>query len=277
MSFAVASLFVVVAILYSIASAMFLTFLARGQAATATAASRVLSVAAACHVAFVVVETLHTTSHELVDIHQALAVASLFVTVGYLIFTRRPATEGSSPSRLKVLGAFVTPVTLLFFLGAGFRRGAGEVPPNVRSAILPVHIAVNVIGIACFALAFAVAVAYVAQERQLRRKQLGGLFQRLPPLDTLDALSFRLVTLGFPLLTFGVITGTFWAVRIDPDAPRINVTQMMGLATWVLFALVLVLRAVVGWRGRRAAIGTMIGFAFACVVLVGYVLRSAGG
>jgi ABC-type transport system involved in cytochrome c biogenesis permease subunit len=47
----------------------------------------------------------------------------------------------------------------------------------------------------------------------------------------------------------------------------------MGLVEWALFAAVLLLRAVAGWRGRRAALGTMLGFLVACAVLFGYVLR----
>jgi ABC-type transport system involved in cytochrome c biogenesis permease subunit len=171
-----------------------------------------------------------------------------------------------------VLGAFVTPITLLFFLGAGFRGGL-EVSDEVRSVVLPVHIGVNLLGIAAFALAFGVSVAYIVQERQLRQKKIGGLFQRLPSLDTLDTLGFRMVIVGFPLLTLGVVTGTLWAVRLDPEAPPIGATQTMGLVEWALFAAILLLRAVAGWRGRRAAIGTMMGFVVACAVLFGYVLR----
>jgi ABC-type uncharacterized transport system permease subunit len=116
-------------------------------------------------------------------------------------------------------------------------------------------------------------VAYIVQERQLRQKKIGGLFQRLPSLDTLDTLGFRMVIVGFPLLTLGVVTGTLWAVRLDPEAPPIGATQTMGLVEWALFAAILLLRAVAGWRGRRAAIGTMMGFVVACAVLFGYVLR----
>jgi len=45
----------------------------------------------------------------------------------------------------------------------------------------------------------------------------------------------------------------------------------------VLFAAVLVLRAVAGWRGKRAAYGTIAGFVFAVLVLVVYLVRGAGG
>lgn len=262
--------FALTALLYLVAAGLYLGFLIRDGERLARGGTAVLGVAVVSHVAFVAIDWLNAGNVPVSDIHQALAVASLLVVLGFLAFARtRP--------RLRVLGAFITPITLLLFLGAGFRRGVAVVGEGMRSAILPVHVASNVLGLVCFALAFGAALAYVLQERQLRRKQLGGLFQRLPPLDVLDALSFRLVVIGFVFFTGGVLTGTFWAVRIDPSAPAIGATQTIGVLAWLLFAGVLLLRVAVGWRGRRAAIGTMLGFLCACAVLVGYVLRDGGG
>ncbi|UJR78476.1 cytochrome C assembly family protein [Sandaracinus amylolyticus] len=263
-------LFAITAVLYLLAGSLYLAFLARDGQQLARGGTAVLGVAVVSHLAFLTVDFVAAGNVPIADIHQALAVASLLVVLGYL------ATVRGKP-RLLVLGAFITPVTLLLFLGAGFRRGVAVVGEGMRSAILPIHVVSNVLGLVGFALAFAAALAYVIQERQLRRKNLGGLYQRLPPLDVLDQLSFRLVVVGFLFFTGGVITGTFWAVRIDPSAPTIGATQTIGVLAWLLFAGVLLLRVAVGWRGRRAAIGTMLGFLCACAVLVGYVVRGDGG
>lgn len=262
------ALFALALTLYSLACALYIAFLARGVERLGAYGGWSLAAAVVAHIAQLVVEALGSTSVFFGDIHQALAMGSLLVAVVYLIGI------GTAPNtKFRVLGAFITPITLLFFLGAGLHRGVGHVSEEVRSLMLPIHILVNVLGIVCFALAFGVSIAYVIQERQLRQKRMGGLFQRLPSLDTLDTLAFRMVIVGFPLLTLGVVTGSLWAVRLDPDAPPIGATQTMALLTWTLFAAVLLLRAIAGWRGRRAAIGTMLGFACACCVLVGYVIQ----
>lgn len=266
-------LFACVAVLYSVSGALYLAFLARGTEPMGKSASVALGGAVALHIVYLVVSVATSSRPLFSDIHQALGFGSLLVALAYLGIVTMRARRVGAPDKLRVLGAFVTPITLLFFLGAGLRREV-DVSDEVRSAILPFHIAVNVLGIAAFALAFGVSVAYVLQERQLRRKKLGGLLERLPSLDTLDGLAFRLVIVGFPLLTLGVVTGTLWAVRLDPDAPPIGATQTMGLIEWALFAAVLLLRVAAGWRGRRAALGTMLGFLAACAVLFGYVLRS---
>lgn len=268
-------LFALTAALYFLAGALYLVFLGRGHEGLAKAGTALLGVAVVAHLAFLAVDFVAAGNVPTADIHQALAVLSLLVVLGYLATVTWESRRGAP--RLLVLGAFITPVTLLLFLGAGFRRGVAVVGEDMRSALLPLHVSVNVLGLVAFAIAFGVALAYVLQERQLRKKKLGGLFQRLPPLDVLDSLSFRMVLIGFPLFTIGVITGTVWAVRLDPSAPQIGATQTIGVLAWLMFAAVLLLRVAAGWRGRRAAIGTMLGFLCACAVLIGYVLRDAGG
>lgn len=266
----VPALFALTAALYAIAGGLYVLFLAKGAEPMATWAARVLGMAVVSHLGFLGTNWALLGHVPTADIHQALAVMSLLVVLVFLITIR-------SRARLRVLGAFITPVTLLLFMGAAFRRGVGPVPEEVRSALLPVHVAVNVLGLVAFALAFAAAIAYLIQERQVRRKNLGGLFQRLPALDQLDSLGLRAVLVGFPLLTIGVVTGTIWAVQLHESAFSISAAQAFALLAWLLFAAVLLLRVAAGWRGRKAAIGTMLGFLCTMVGLAGYVLRSNGG
>lgn len=263
-------LFALCAAGYAISAALYVAYLAQGSEGAERWAARVLGAALLGHVGFLAANWAIAGHLPTADIHQALAVMSLLVAIAFLITAR-------SKKRLRVLGAFITPVTLLLFLGAAFRRGVGPVPEPVRSAMLPFHVAVNVLGLVAFALAFAAALAYVIQERQLRRKQLGGLFQRLPELEVLDSLGLRSVLAGFPLLTAGVVTGTIWAVQNSPGSFGLSAAQSFGLLAWLLFAAVLLLRVAAGWRGRKAAIGTMLGFGCTMAVLVGYVLRDGGG
>ncbi|MEM6954798.1 MAG: cytochrome c biogenesis protein CcsA [Myxococcota bacterium] len=268
-------LFIATAVLYSVTSALYLVALFRGTEGT-TAAARasrsarsVLLVSVVAHMTYLAVDRFNDATPAMPVIHQTLTFISLGVVVAFLIaLLRRPA--------IGVLGAFLSPVTLLFFLGSGLGRSVSEVSPEVRSALLPVHVGVSLLGIVAFALAFAAAMGYVLQERLLRQKRLGGLFQRLPPLDVLDMFGFRSVSVGFPLLTLGIITGAFWTLRIRPDAPPLAPTHVFAIVSWVLFALVLVLRVAGGWRGRRAAFGTILGFLSSAAVLLGYMLRGGG-
>lgn len=264
------ALFAATAALYAVAAGLYVHYLARGGHGGAKWAYRVLLGAVLSHLGFVGFNWFALNNPPWADIHQALAVLTLSLMLMFL-FTSR------TRDRLQVLGAFVTPVTLLLFLGAAFRRGVGPVPEDVRSAMVPLHVSANVLGLAAFAFAFAAGAAYVIQERQLKRKQLGGLFQRLPALDVLDTIGLRSVLVGFPLLTVGVVTGTMWAVQLSGGSFGVSASQGFGLLAWLLFAGVLLLRFAAGWQGRKAAIGAMLGFLLTVVVLVLYVVRDATG
>jgi ABC-type uncharacterized transport system permease subunit len=97
--------------------------------------------------------------------------------------------------------------------------------------------------------------------------------RRLPPLDALDRAEHRFLLGGFPLLTIGIITGTLWARRVEMGASADVLRAAFGYVTWLVIASVLFLRAAAGWRGRRAAYGTIAGFGLAVVVLVLYLTR----
>ncbi len=260
------AVFAATALLYAVSCVLFFAHLARGGRKSVIWASRILGVAICAHAVFLGCDYVLAGHAPMTDIYQALALLSLLIALGYLATMRR--------HKLTVLGAFITPLTLLLFLAVGLRGSVPQVPEDVRSALLPLHVGVNVLGIVAFALAFAAAVAYVIQERALRSKHVAGVFQRLPPLDVLDSLGLRLVTIGFPLFTLGLLTGTIWAAR---DGFDLNTGEGFALIAWVFFGSVLLARAAAGWRGRRAAIGTMIGFLFSMAAIAGYVLRGYRG
>lgn len=263
-----AALFVATAFAYGVACTLYLVSLVRGTEGTGRFARIALMVSVVLHLVYLVADH-QSAGPPMGRMHQTLTMLSLGIVSAFLV-------AGLKKQSITVLGAFITPVALFFFLGAGLGRSVEHVSDDTRSTLLPFHIGVNVVGIVAFALAFGAAVAYVIQERMLRTKRLTGVFERLPPLDVLDGFSLRAVSVGFPLLTIGVVTGAFWATRVDQGV-YLTSPQAFGLAAWVLFAGVLVLRIAAGWRGRRAAIGTIVGFLCAAAVLVGYSIRDLGG
>jgi ABC-type uncharacterized transport system permease subunit len=262
------ALFVATAICYVAAAMLFSAHLRGRGARSEWWATRSSWIAVMAHVGYVFVDYAIAGRAPLSTMQETLALLSLLIAVSFLATMRR--------HRLVVLGAFIIPVTLLLFLGAALRGPAARVPEGVRSALLPLHIAVNVLGLAAFALAFGVALAYVIQEQLLRRRQLAGVFQRLPALDVLDSLGFRLVTIGFPLFTLGVVSGSLFAARLG-NALSFSTGQGFAVVAWLFFAVVLMSRVAAGWRGRRAAIGTVLGFLCALAAVGGYLLREVGG
>jgi ABC-type uncharacterized transport system permease subunit len=121
----------------------------------------------------------------------------------------------------------------------------------------------------------AAAALYLVQERRLKEKKRPAGRGVLPPLDTLDTAEHRFLLAGFPLLTLGIVTGTYFAHKLESGGVDDILRTIFGYATWLLIGGVLLLRAAAGWRGRRSAYGTIAGLCCATAVLVGYLVRPA--
>jgi cytochrome c-type biogenesis protein CcsB len=179
-------------------------------------------------------------------------------------------------AHLTVVGALVAPLGFLLTLSAYiFESGNPALPRHLESVWLPAHIAPAFLGYAVFAVAFCLSVTYLLQERQLKRKRKGGLFRRLPSLETLDNLNYRFVTWGFALFTIGILTGSFLAREIWGALWSWEPVQIWSAVTWLLYAVLLHARTV-GWRGRKAARLTILCFAVLAASFLGVNLLFPG-
>ena len=261
-------LFGATATVYFLASALFIAFLL-GRADTAVRwAPRLVALGVPLHAAQICLWSLVLHVCPVRGIHFALSVASMLVCVVYVLARLR--------LRIDVVGAFVAPQALAFLLASRFVGGPIDAEPHLRSALLPFHVVANLLGIALFTLAFAAAVAYLLQERRLKNKDLEGM-DRLPPIDALDRAEHRFLVAGFPLLTIGVLTGTLWAREIEAGGAAEIARAALSYLSWALIGGVLLLRAAAGWRGRRAAYGTILGFGLTVLVMLLYLARSVMG
>ncbi len=163
--------------------------------------------------------------------------------------------------RLDLLGPFTMPIVFILMLSSSILpREMRPLSPMLQSYWLGIHTFLAFLGNAAFAVAFGIGIMYLIQEHHLKSKRLGGLFQRLPNLQLLDEVNYRLISLGFPLLTLAIITGAIWAESAWGSYWRWDPKEVWSLITWFIYALVLHARLTAGWRGRRAAILSIIGF-----------------
>lgn len=87
-----------------------------------------------------------------------------------------------------------------------------------------------------------------------------GLIARLPKSSTLDAWSYRLTAVAFPIWTWAVIAGAIWAAKAWSRYWAWDPKETWAFITWVLYAAYLHARSTSGWRGRRAAVVGIAGF-----------------
>ena len=236
--------------------------------ATSEGASRrgpeiVLAAASAALIGFLVARACRWGTFPATDLAEALALFSLAVG-GFLLFlARRDETAG--------LGAFVLPLGAASAVAAAVAATAGG--PWTRdfdALFLGLHATSSLAAYAAFACGAAAGVAYLLQERALLTKRPGGLSRRLPSLSTLDDLGYRAMSLGFPLLTFGMVMGSVWASKAWGSYWFWEPKLAFALVLWIFGAAIFHIRTIEGYQGRRTAY-----LAIAAAVLAAFVFLGA--
>jgi len=100
--------------------------------------------------------------------------------------------------------------------------------------------------------------------------------QRLSLVETLDNISYRVIGLGFPLLTIGIIAGAVWANEAWGSYWSWDPKETWALITWLVFAAYLHARITRGWQGRRPAILAASGFVVVWICYLGVNLLGKG-
>jgi HemX protein len=178
----------------------------------------------------------------------------VWLVVGaYLIWGCRP--------RYRLLGLAVMPIAAVLFALAWAGGGTGLEQGDDSGVVLAIHVGLMLAGFASLTLSAGMAALYIWQERRLKRHARRVLRVTVPPLDALDRLAARGVLAGLALLALGIGVGASRFERGDLDAAMIVTFAILGV-----YGALLVLRHE-GWRGRRAALLNLGGFALVAIVL----------
>jgi cytochrome c-type biogenesis protein CcsB len=156
---------------------------------------------------------------------------------------------------LRWLGLFVS-ISVLLTLGTAVTVlyvPSAPLVPALKSTWLVIHVAAAIISGGVFLLSNVIAGAFLFLDSMERKGERAPWAKRLPSLDTLDQLSYRLVAFVFPLWTFAVIAGAIWAESAWGRYWGWDPKETWAFITWVAYAAYLHARVTVGWRGRRAA------------------------
>jgi cytochrome c-type biogenesis protein CcsB len=162
--------------------------------------------------------------------------------------------------RNRIIGAFVAFIPFLS-LGLGsllFDTTIRPLVPALQSNWLAAHVITCFLGYAAFAASFGVSLLYMVRQRL---DPEGRMAKVLPSEDLLDHLNYRAIATGFPFLSLGIITGAIWADVAWGTYWSWDPKETWSLITWLIYAAFLHARLSRGWRGKRAAVLSVIGFA----------------
>src|SRR4051794_40337614 len=204
--------------------------------------------------------------------------ALVAVTVYLVLLTRQP---------VRFLGAFVmAPVVLYMGLaGTVLYAKAGPLVPALNSYWIKIHVVAAITASGAFLVSGVVTVLYLFKDRWERRSMpsLGpgaaaavefrsGLLAWLPEAEALDRLAYRIIAFAFPVWTFAVIAGAIWAEQAWSRYWGWDPKETWSFITWLAYAAYLHARATAGWRGRRAAVLSLVGVG--CLMVDYYVVNT---
>ncbi len=162
---------------------------------------------------------------------------------------------------VKAGGAFLIPAVLVLLLvSLVMPRTPGIDLTGLTAARFFGHIIAAIVAYGLFAVAFILSALYLLQEHQLRNKEFRPFFYRLPPLESLDQLSHRLIQIGFPFLTLAMAAGYLWARAAWTGNYATDSKLIWTWIAWGYYGVVLLGRPFAGITGRRFAWFSIAGF-----------------
>lgn len=174
------------------------------------------------------------------------------------------------------LGYITVPAILFFYIISISLPHTGSFRPEFKTILFPIHVTFSMAGYVFFFLSFATGACYLLQERNLKFKLFGWSFKRIPSLVELDSMNYRTVQLGFTFITLGMLTGSIWSQRLRGSIWNWDPKEVLTLMVWLLYATYLHLRLILGWKGRKTAILSVIGFMLVIVAFFGRKLVPGG-
>ena len=211
--------------------------------------------------------------------------------------------ERSYPSPL--VAAAATPmglgcVAFASFALPGTLQQAAPLVPALRSSWLVMHVSVIMVSYAALLVGSLLSVAVLLTDRgqnlELRSSSIGSGGYRQAQLameggggaglqlssvnlslsEQLDSLSYRTITVGFLLLSIGIVSGAVWANEAWGSWWSWDPKETWALICWLVYAAYLHTRLSRGWQGRRPALVAVAGFVVICVCYIGVNLLGIG-
>jgi len=167
-----------------------------------------------------------------------------------------------SPIKIYTTGFFLLPLVLIFFLLSFFfpQEVFSPFSPHFKSFWFPLHALTGLLSHGFLLFGVVTSLMYILQEREIKKKHLGIFFKKLPPLEYLDRVNEKCLYLGFIFLSFAMISGAIWSELAFGNYWRWSPKEVITLILWLIYAVLIHQRILIGWRGKKASYMFLLGF-----------------
>lgn len=255
-------------IIYIFAALIYVTYLAIKSEKIGKSATAVTILGLIVHTAALVTRTVASYQKGIgqppfANLYSSMVFFSWAIILTYLILEFK--------FKQKAIGAFVTPIAFILLAFTTLLSDQIEpLVPALQSNWLLSHVVTCFFGYAAFAVACGISIMYLVRTHYEDRGMGDiGILQILPSSDLLDELAYKAVVIGFPFLTIGIITGAAWANYAWGSYWSWDPKETWSLITWFVYAAFLHARFAAGWKGKRTAVLSIIGFLFVLFTYLG--------
>ena len=243
-----------------LASFTYLVWLVSPTEKTGKAASRLLLAATIGLSALIIFRALRAGRPPYQSLYESLLWFAWSAMITYLIVERRF-------EHIFAAGFPVAAIAVATCIYAALGRNPAIEPlaPALQSSWFIWHVVVAFMSYAVFVVAFSVELAHVSLTGLLPHGLLARYGIETEAAARFHRTAHQLVLFGFPLLTFGIVTGAAWAEQAWGRYWSWDPKETWSLITWVVYALYLHAMTMSRWRGGRGSALNMLGFV--CVVM----------
>lgn len=170
--------------------------------------------------------------------------------------------------QLQSLQAFVLPPAALCVLLPGLVIEQYNIPDAMQPLFL-LHVGIAILAYSLFTFAALHALLMTVADRHLHNQPTWVKLPSFPPLMVMESLLFKVITVGFILLTFTLISGMLFSDEIFGKPLQFTHKVVFSIASWLIYAWLLFGRFKYGWRGKKAIRWSLIGFVLLLLAYVG--------
>jgi ABC-type transport system involved in cytochrome c biogenesis permease subunit len=246
---------VILPILYAVLVLLYgLTFF--GSSAAALRLQRPVLLFTLClHAVSLAVRTAAFDHPPITNVYEIMTLLAAAIAVAYTYIEWRTGTRSTGFFILILALAFQTASSL-------FLRDVVKIPEYLHSLVLGFHVSAALLGYTAISLSAVYGFLYLMLYHEIKSTKFGLIYNRLPNLEMLEAMSHKAEIFGFISLTIAIIIGVVWLPRVFKEFSYLDPKLVGTLAIWVMYAAGLSAKRRLGWQGRKMMIISLVAFGF---------------
>ena len=245
-------------VLYAAACAAYVGHFARRQPAVGRLATTLLVGGTLAHTFVIGMQTMEAGHVPFAGTTPAISTFVWLLVLAYLY------TEMTTDER--AMGTFILPLAVALQTIPALNPGIEDRADVLQGPLFGIHVSSLLFAYASFALACMIGITYVLLFKEIKAKQLGFFYARLPSLQVLDSMNHRAIAVGWTFLTIGLLVGALWASQAPGYDPRVQAMSLndpkifVAIICWAVYSFEAFAARRIGWGGRRTAYLSAIGF-----------------